>query len=359
MSPTRNRTSAIVPRFSPEQARDLAARHYDLRVTACELPSYIDQNFHLLDAAGAEYVLKISNTAEDPGFLEAQVSALEFLQAKPGRLETPRAVLCSAGERVGREGAHALWLVAYLQGKPLAEVSERPEGLHRDLGRGLGDLDRRLAGFDHPAARRIYHWDLRNAPAVVPFTDHISDSTGRKTVRSSLGRFETWVLPAVDRLPFQVIHNDANDYNILTCEDRAVVRISGLLDFGDMVWTARACEPAIAMMYPMMTADDPLVAAAEVLAGYHESQALERAEIRLIPHLIEARLCVSVTMSSYQRRLDPDNAYLSVSEAPAWRLLDWMSATPPARWVETFEDACASVRPIEGNASPERATDEA
>jgi Ser/Thr protein kinase RdoA (MazF antagonist) len=357
--PTRNRTSAIVPRFSPEQAQDLAARHYDLRVTAHELPSYIDQNFHLLDAAGAEYVLKISNTTEDQDFLDAQVSALEFLQAKPGRLETPRAVPSSAGEYVGREGAHALWLVTFLQGMPLAEVSELPEGLHRDLGRGLGDLDRRLAGFDHPAARRIYHWDLRNAPGVVPFTDHISDATGRKTVRSSLGRFETWVLPAVDRLPFQIIHNDANDYNILTSEDRAVVRIIGLLDFGDMVWTARACEPAIAMMYPMMTADDPLVAAAEVLAGYHESQALERAEIRLIPHLIEARLCVSVTMSSYQRRLDPDNAYLSVSEAPAWRLLDWMSTTPPARWVETFEDACASVRPIEGNASPERAMDEA
>lgn len=359
MSPTRNRTSAIVPRFSPEQAQDLAARHYDLRVTVRELPSSIDQNFHLRDAAGAEYVLKISNTTEDPGFLEAQVSALEFLQSKPGRLDTPRAVPCSTGERVSREGAHALWLVTYLQGKPLAEVSEQPEGLYRDLGRGLGDLDGRLAGFDHPAARRIFRWDLMSAPGVVPFTDHISDSDGRKTVRSSLGRFETWVLPAVDRLPFQVIHNDANDYNILAHEDGAAVRISGLLDFGDMVWTARACEPAIAMLYPMMTADDPLVAGAEVLAGYHESLALDRAEIRLIPHLIEARLCVSVTVSSYERRLDPDNAYLSVSEATAWRLLDWMSTTPPARWVETFEDACASVRPIEGNASPERAADEA
>ena len=68
MSPTRNRTSAIVPRFSLEQAQDLAARHYDLRVTARELPSYIDQNFHLLDAAGAEYVLKILNTTGGSDF---------------------------------------------------------------------------------------------------------------------------------------------------------------------------------------------------------------------------------------------------------------------------------------------------
>ena len=287
------------------------------------------------------------------------MSALEFLHERTGRLDTPRAVPCLTGESVIREGEHALWLVTYLQGKPLAEVSDRPEGLHRDLGRGLGDLDRRLEDFDHPAVRRTHRWDLRNAPGVVPFTDHISNSDGRKTVRSSLGRFETWVLPAVNRLPFQVIHNDANDYNILAREVGGAVRISGLLDFGDMVWTARACEPAIAMVYPMMTADDPLLAGADVLAGYHELRALERAEIRLIPHLIEARLCVSVTMSSYRRSLDPDNEYLSVSEASAWRLVDWMSATPPARWAETFEDACASVRPIEGNTSPERATDEA
>jgi hypothetical protein len=83
------------------------------------------------------------------------------------------------------------------------------------------------------------------------------------------------------------------------------------------------------------------------------------AEIRVIPHLIAARLCVSVTMSAYQRGRDPDNAYLAVSEAPAWRLLDWMSKTPRARWFETFEEACESVRPIKGNATPERATDEA
>jgi Ser/Thr protein kinase RdoA (MazF antagonist) len=254
---------------------------------------------------------------------------------------------------VSREGPHSIWLVTWLPGQPLAEVAQGPSGLLGDLGRGLGDLDRRLAGFDHPATRRIHPWDLRNAPGAIAFADHIAEKGARATVRARLARFEAQVLPAVDRLPFQVIHNDANDYNVLVQDADGTPRISGLLDFGDVVWTARACEPAVAMTYPMMAAEDPMAAGAEVLAGYHESLAMDRAEIRAVPYLIEARLCVSVTMSAYRRSLDPENEYLSVSQASAWRLLDWLSTTPPARWIETFEDACASVRPIARNASPE------
>ena len=328
-------------------------------MTARELPSYEDQNFYLQDAAGAEYVLKISNSEEELAFLEAQVSVLERLQARPGRLETPRVIRCLTGGPVTREGAHIAWLVTFLPGRILADVAEVPTDLLRDVGQGLGDLDRRLATFNHPAARRVYDWDLRQAPRALRLADHISDRTGREAVRAALSRFQADLLPEVDRLPFQVIHGDANDHNILVRGEGAASRIGGLLDFGDLVWTARACELAIAMAYPMLSAADPLEAGAHVLAGYHQALPLDRSEIRALPYLIEARLCVSVTLSAYRLSLDPANAYLAVSEAPAWRLLDWMSTTPPARWIETFEDTCVKASPIEGNAAPERDTDEA
>jgi Ser/Thr protein kinase RdoA (MazF antagonist) len=315
-------------------------------VTARELPSYVDQNFRLRDRSGAEYVLKIMNSGEDPSLLDAQVSALELLQSIPGRFETPRVVPCSAGSAVTREGRHSVWLVTYLSGQLLAEVDQPSDGLLHGLGYGLGELDRRLAEFDHPGARRIHPWDLRNAPGALSFTDHIEDTAGRNTVRSRLERYESEVLAHVDRLPFQVIHNDANDYNLLVEGSGVDTRVSGLLDFGDMTWTARACEPAIAMAYPMMSAAAPVEAAAQVVAGYHEAFPLDRVEIRAIPYLIEARLCVSVTMSAYRRALDPGNTYLAVSEAPAWTLLEWMSTNPPDRWIDILEDACASVRPL-------------
>ncbi len=319
----------------------------------------MDQNFRLSDRKGTDYVLKIMNSEEDTAFLDAQVSALDLLQKSPGRLETPAVVPGSVGRFVTREGLHPVWLVTWLSGRLMADVQDPPDALLHDLGRGLGDLDRRLAEFDDPATRRIYPWDLRNAPGALSFVDHIADPAGRELVRSRLSHFETRVLPEVDFLPLQVIHNDANDYNLLVAGEGEDLRVTGLLDFGDLVWTARACELAIAMAYPMLSAADPLAAGARVLAGYHGELALDRSEIRALPYLIEARLCVSVTMSAHRLSVDPANAYLAVSEAPAWSLLDWMSTTPPDRWIDTFEDACASRSPTGGNASRERAPDEA
>lgn len=319
----------------------------------------MDQNFRLSDPKGTRYVLKIMNSEEDTAFLDAQVSALDLLQKSPGRLETPAVVTGSAGRFVTREGVHPVWLVTWLSGQLMADVQDPSDALLHDLGRGLGDLDRRLAEFDDPATRRIYPWDLRNAPGALSFVDHIADPAGREFVRSRLSHFETRVLPEVDELPFQVIHNDANDHNLLVAGEGEDLRATAVLDFGDLVWTARACELAIAMAYPMMSAADPLAAGARVLAGYHGELPLDRSEIRALPYLIEARLCVSVTMSAHRLSVDPANAYLAVSEAPAWSLLDWMSATPPDRWIGTFEDACAGVGPTGGNASRERALDEA
>ena len=335
----------------------MVARHYGLDATARELPSYADQNFHVLDTSGAEYVLKIYNSDEDPGFVEAQIAALRHVVGRPSALATPRIIPCLDGAPAIRAGEHEVCLGSYLPGRPLADLPHPSPGLLRDLGRGLGELDARLASFTHPALRRQVRWDVRQAPRALEFVAHIEDAAGREAVREHLEQFESDVLPVVDRLPFQSIHNDANDHNVLVLE-AGDARL-GLVDFGDMVWTARACEPAIAMTYAMLRAENPLQAGAELLAGYHESLALGMAEIRVLPHLIASRLCVSVTMSAYQRGRDPDNAYLSVSEAPAWRLLDWMSTSPRALWIETFEDACESVRPIKGNATPERAADEA
>ena len=70
------------------------------------------------------------------------------------------------------------------------------------------------------------------------------------------------------------------------------------------------------------------------------------AEVRVVPRLIEARLCVSVTMSAYRRAQEPENEYLSVSEKPAWAVLGRMVDTPISRWIEAFEEACAAVRPF-------------
>ena len=90
---------------------------------------------------------------------------------------------------------------------------------------------------------------------ILPLTEDIGDPAGRDLVRRRLRRFETEVIPRLERLPFQVVHNDANDGNVLVCRERlledgrevgeagetgsAGYEPCGLLDFGDMMWTPR------------------------------------------------------------------------------------------------------------------------
>ena len=238
---------------------------------------------------------------------------------------------CPDGGSVVQAGEHPAWLVTWLDGMPIAHLASRPPELLLALGRALGELDRRLAGFDDPAVHREFRWDLMQAPAILALTGNISDSVGRELVRRRLRRFEVEVVPRLERLPFQVVHNDANDHNVLVCPAAGSrFQPCGLLDFGDMMWTPRVCEPAIAMSYAMLGPGVPVESGRAVLSGYLETLPLGAAEIEILPDLIEARLCVSVTISAYERRCDPNNAFVTVSEAPAWRILDWLSDDPGA-----------------------------
>ena len=84
-------------------------------------------------------------------------------------------------------------------------------------------------------------------------------------------------VPALDHLPHQVIHNDANEHNVLVADDGAV---TGLIDFGDVVWTARVCGLAVAGAYAMQGRPDPARAVVPVVRGYHEVTPLRAGRAR-------------------------------------------------------------------------------
>ncbi len=139
-----------------------------------------------------------------------------------------------------------------------------------------------------------------------------------------------------------MIHNDGNDYNILfgPPAGEEARRIAGLLDFGDMLHAWIACEPAVAMAYAMFDQDDPLSAAARVAAGYHRAHPLTEPEIEALWMLAAIRLCTSVCLSAHRRAAEPDNAYLMVSEAPAWKTLEAMREIHPRLAHYTLRAAC-------------------
>ena len=324
----------------------LARQVYGLTATARTLPSYLDQNFLLETADGARYVLKIANAAEDAAVLDFQQAALTHLAAHDLPLRTPRVQpACDGARRTrirGHDGAtHWMWMVSYLPGTFMADVVPHTPDLLRSLGVALGRLDGALAGFSHPAMHRPLIWDMQQYARLPAFFDDLADPAQRALVEDTYRQFEATAAPLLPGLRRSVVHNDGNDHNVLVgAAAGSGYRVDGLIDFGDLVHTFTVAEPAIAATYAMLGKPDLLAAASHVVGGYHAAYPLTEQELAGLFWLIRLRLCASVCMSARHRRQNPSDAYLAVSEAPAWDALQRLAGVHP-HWAEAvFRHAC-------------------
>ena len=85
------------------------------------------------------------------------------------------------------------------------------------MGRTAAALD----GFDHPAAHRDLQWDVQRATAVIAgASPEIDDADRRARLGRVLARLDDRLVPILPRLRTSVIHNDANDHNVLADDDR-------------------------------------------------------------------------------------------------------------------------------------------
>ena len=333
-------TTAVqkAPRIIPDDAVSIVANLYGLNVSAAPLPSERDQNFYCR-ASYEELVLKIANADEAIEFLELQNQLIRFLAASKIALEFPGIVPTGTGEDIATikdeyRREHFVRLLTWLDGTCFAKVDPHDRKLLSSLGRVLGQMDAALAEFDHPAAHRSFYWDLRNAHIAREFVGLVPDS--RRALVEKF--FSEWEKIDWSRLRFSVIHNDANDYNILVNESER--RVTAILDYGDVVHTATVCELAVALAYVMLDKPDPIGAAAQVVAAYHETYPLTEPEIDALYTLAVTRLCCSVCYAAKQTRDAPDNEYLNISNRPAWTLLERL-ATVEFDWpMRVFRYAC-------------------
>ncbi len=332
-------------RFGEGDAVRLAREFYGLAATARPLPSERDQNFRLSSDRG-EFVLKVSGEAERSEALDLQNRALAWLAERAPRLPLPRLVPASSGAGILETDGRLVRLLTFLPGTILADAKPQPPRLLRSIGHFLGTLDRALEGFRHPAATgQDLVWNPGRALAVIAMhRSAIREASRRTLVDRFVDDYARIVEPLEPRLPTSVIHNDANDYNVLVGDpvpgDRA---IAGLLDFGDMLETWTVCEAAVAIAYAIFGKADPLAAAASLAAGYHEARPLSEVEIEALWNLVAIRLCTSVCLSAHRRTTAPDNAYLMVSEAAAWEALAKMREVHPRYAHYALRAACGMV----------------
>ena len=322
---------SAAPRPDPAVAVELASRIYGLHCAAETLVGEFDDNYALRAVDGRRFVLKHMHRDAAATAVELQCAALERLAATAPDLAVPRVVRTRDAARFHIDGdGRFVWMLSYLPGRPLAHARRRPEALLAGLGASLGRLDRGLAGFAHPAARRDHRWDLSRPLWALDQVGAVADPDRRALARRVLEAFASQVAPRLGSLRRSVIHNDANDHNVLVAlgADGDPVA-AGILDFGDMLESPTVCDPAIAAAYALLDQPRPLAAVAAWIRGYHAELPLEPAELEVLFPLIRTRLAVSVVNSALRKRQVPGDPYVTVSERPAWEALERLDAVHP------------------------------
>ena len=321
---------SVNPAFSEADLAELVARHYGLTGSWKPLPSERDQNARLKTAEG-EFVVKIANPAEDPAQIALQNATMAHLE-RMGQAGIPRVRPTLTGSDVARvevAGRPAMMrLVTWVAGQPMAEAARSVEQLAA-LGRFMGGVARNLQGFGHPAAfRPDFPWSLDHVGALRGHAEDIADPGRRALVEGLCARYEAQVLPRLPGLRAQVLHQDANDWNVIV-DPQNPARIAGVIDFGDMCHGRVVNELAITLAYALMAAPDIYAATRALVAGFCEAMPLTEDEAELVYDLARMRLVNSVCLSSRQSKLHPENDYLLISQAPAFALLERLDKLDP------------------------------
>lgn len=348
------------PALEASEAEALATRLWGLRLqfgATTRLNSYDDANFRLADEDGTLFVLKVHNGVESSNraFVEAQNDAMELVRSQacwcPSALPSlagrtiELATLASSG---GRE--HAIRLLPYKRARLQADVDPTPTSLW-ETGAMLGRVTKALTQFSHPATVREHAWDVVHfASTAPPLIRAVPDEANRKLVTEVLRRFNEHVAPVAPRLRRQVIHGDMNDQNVLIAEDST--EPAGIIDFGDLVQSWRVADAAIACAYLLIQLHYKEAAArtlaqvgtlcTALLTGFASECELTGDEWAVLPTLVLARISTSLVFGAYSASLEPNNEYLTLTQAPGWmalRLLLSIQQENLGKWLVSGVDA--------------------
>ena len=340
--------AAAAPLISCRQAEQVARDHFGVTATARPLSAERDCNFHLTGGDRVEYVLKIDHPQQDARVTDMQTRALRHIAVAQADLPVPRVCRACAGGWAGTvdlgDGRRSTArLLSYLPGVPMSQVDSTP-GLRRQLGVHLAALDRALYGFSHPAQDHCLLWDLKHAALLEPLASRLPTGAQRRIALDHLDRFGRAIRPALEPLRRQVIYNDLNPSNVLV-DPADPGRITGMIDFGDMVRSALIVDVAVAATYQLRHTSNPFEAAAQLVGAYHRRQPLETGEIGLLFDLIVTRLIVAVLISTWRQALFPANApYIMRNTRSNWQMLQRIQAMRREDVGQRLQAACAADR---------------
>lgn len=298
------------PVLRPDQALALASAHFGVTGDLSPLTSERDLNYRLTTPQ-ASYVLKLANPAEPPEVTGFQTRALLHLAATDLPIQRVIPTLDGQSQAVTPHGI--LRLLTWLDGQPQHQT---PRSLPQAAAMGAmaARLSRGLQGFTHPAAAHVLQWDIKQAASLRPLLPSITPDL-RPLAQATLDRFEAQIAPHLPSLRAQVVHNDLNPHNLLV-DPTDPARITGVLDFGDMVETPLICDAGVAASYQVDPAQ-PWASLRAFARAYHAILPLTPLEAQLLPGLAATRMLTTLAIASARAARYPENAPYILRNVPA------------------------------------------
>jgi 4-aminobutyrate aminotransferase-like enzyme/Ser/Thr protein kinase RdoA (MazF antagonist) len=348
--------SAHVPvQISDDEIIKVARQLYGIDGSLQRLPGEYDTNVKIWGDKQADVVLKIMHPSRIPSFIEMQIAALQHISTAAPAVPVQRVVAQRDGllwstVTIGTH-SHVVWMLTYLEGTLFAEANPVDDALVAHLGETIARIDHGLQHLAFDAPERMLEWDVLNAGWIRGYTDALADEGERSLITRLVDRFESHYAVHRESVRIGLIHGDANDYNVIVGKPGyRTRRVTGVLDFGDMMRTAIVSELAISAAYMMMRHPDPIDALMVMTAAYHRVFPLTEGEVAVLFDMICMRLAISVTVSAIRKRERPDDPYMVVSEAPAWRVLHVLAKQHHRMMHYRLRDACGFVPVPQHNA---------
>jgi len=325
------------------QAQEILFELFNIKGIASELPGEVDFNFRIKIENEEGYILKVSRPDEDSNYLDFQQNLLQYVEKNGQDLIVPKVIKDKKGKSISAitdssGNKRNVRLLSWVSGRVWSSVNPQLEQLRFSLGEECGKLTQALQGFIHQEASREFAWDVAQSLWTKEHI-HIFTADDKETILFFQGLFESNFEEYL-KLRKSVVHNDANDNNVIVSSALINPKVKAAIDYGDAIHTQIINDVAIAAAYAIMNHNDVLAAALPIVSGYHSTFQLQEGELTHLYTALAMRLVISVTKSAINKIEEPDNEYLLISEKPAWEVLKKWQEISPDFAEYSFRQAC-------------------
>ncbi len=305
--------------------KKILTEYYSLeKVDIKKLDGYENENFLVRDSKG-KYILKTYLYREELyEIVQAERNVLLELKGEE-KYSLPKPVQTNQGEfefiySVGNV-RYIVRMLTYIEGEPFGATTATSR-LYESFGTFLAQLDLLLMNIKNEIIEnRKSEWNIVKFDKNKKLLKYIESDKDREILNQIFDDFENMVKPAIVSLRFSIIHNDANDFNVLTKDGE----ITGIIDFGDLAYAPLIDELAVAIAYAGFGKKNPQKWANIIIESYNKIIPLQQNELDVIYYMITCRLATTIVNAAFSRVVNPANKYASTSEKDAWETLNrWM-----------------------------------